>query len=477
MNKILLLLVAFVLFSCSKEEELETTTNLSAGLALNSQEFKGVFTTVDGEKRGEITIKIPPKNSPSVQSISVLNGPHAILEMIDGNIYALEGEFEGGDSGEIVFFNQNISFKTNISNGLASIEINNINYFNEIGSVIALRHSERAPVNPVTGSYECGTCNNNPFLGQTKTFSFVINEATGTIATQVSLGASVFNGVGVQTGCVINGTNTTCDIDSGDGVSIIGFTANGNPVYWSGTHIFDNQPIGINDCSGINGTWEWQSNNYGLITGTFVSDASCYTTIYTENFQNFTGSGFAPTPAPGQLDSDIIIVNGLSDGGMSYGDTRTSGDFARGIDIDGGVSTGGVYAFTVAGNSSLGAQPIGSDFTPGSFDFRIENTTGNTLNGFEISYDLLVNNNEGRANSFNFLFSIDGVNFLQVPALNYTSPEAADANGFVSIPRSATFNASVASGAFIYLRFEGDDATGSGSRDEFAIDNIVLGAN
>ena len=64
---------------------------------------------------------------------------------------------------------------------------------------------------------------------------------------------------------------------------------------------------------------------------------------FTENFNTFTGSGFAPIPSLGQLDSDLWIISGLSDGSMTYGDTRTSsGDFARG-QTSNPVTTGGVY--------------------------------------------------------------------------------------------------------------------------------------
>ena len=35
----------------------------------------------------------------------------------------------------------------------------------------------------------------------------------------------------------------------------------------------------------------------------------------------------------------------------------------------------------------------------------------------------------------------------------------------------------VTSGSFIFFRFKGDDVSGGGSRDEFAIDNILLTGN
>jgi hypothetical protein len=38
-------------------------------------------------------------------------------------------------------------------------------------------------------------------------------------------------------------------------------------------------------------------------------------------FTGFTGAGFAPTPAAGQLDSDLWRVTGLSDGAGTFGGT------------------------------------------------------------------------------------------------------------------------------------------------------------
>jgi hypothetical protein len=59
-------------------------------------------------------------------------------------------------------------------------------------------------------------------------------------------------------------------------------------------------------------------------------------TLFSETFSGFDGSGFAPSPATGQLDSNVWRVTGMSDGNGTFGGTHDSGDFAR------GSSTGGV---------------------------------------------------------------------------------------------------------------------------------------
>lgn len=209
---------------------------------------------------------------------------------------------------------------------------------------------------------------------------------------------------------------------------------------------------------------------------------------YRETFEAFTGAGFSPTPTTGQLDSNTWIVTGLSDGMMTFGDTRTTGDFARG-DSNGGVSTGGVYAFEVTAttmNRGLGVQPAGSDFTPGSFFLKIENTSGSAFSGFDASYLRAVRNDQSRANSFDWGYLVSSSNLTSTELGSstftlldaYTSPEAANASG--SPPWSTTNVAAptqtttIDPGQFIYMRWFSDDVSGSGSRDEFAIADFSI---
>ncbi|MBZ8181342.1 PFE-CTERM domain-containing protein [Oscillatoria salina] len=197
----------------------------------------------------------------------------------------------------------------------------------------------------------------------------------------------------------------------------------------------------------------------------------------TINFNSFNGSGFSPNPTAGQLDSDDWAITGLSDGNLTYGGTGTTGDFARGTST-GGVTTGGIYAFDVGGgNIALGIQPVGADFTPGTITLRLENNTGNTINNLAISYDIFAYNDQPRANSLNFSYSSDDSSYTNVPLLDFTSTEAAGTPSWISNPRSTTINSlSLTSGNFFYLRWTGDDVSGAGSRDEFALDNISITA-
>ncbi len=192
------------------------------------------------------------------------------------------------------------------------------------------------------------------------------------------------------------------------------------------------------------------------------------------DFTGFDGSGFAPNPAAGQLDSDIWRVTGLSDGDGTFGGTYTTGDFARGSS-SGGVSTGGVYSFDVGGgNTTLGVQPGSSDFTPGDFTLKIENTTGSTVADVYVSYVIWTFNDQDRANSLNFSWSLDDTTYTQVPSLDYTTPGTADTTPtWTSVSRSTTLTGvNLPAGGFLYLKWTGDDVSGSGARDEYAIDDI-----
>lgn len=198
----------------------------------------------------------------------------------------------------------------------------------------------------------------------------------------------------------------------------------------------------------------------------------------TIDFNTFTGSGFSPTPAAGQLNSNTWATSGWSDGSVAFGGTGTSGDFARGTST-GSVTTGGVYAFEVAtGDFGLGVQPGGSDFTPGDFTFALTNNTGNTIISFAVSYDVYIFNDQNRGNSFNFSHSPDDTSYTDVPSADVTSPAAEDLSPvWVSTPESFTISGlTLLDGENYFFRWTGEDVDGSGSRDEFALDNLSFTA-
>ena len=194
------------------------------------------------------------------------------------------------------------------------------------------------------------------------------------------------------------------------------------------------------------------------------------------NFTGFTGTGFAPTPAAGQLDSDDWLVTGLSDGSMNFGDTKTTGDFARGIS-PGGVTTGGVYSFnTGGGNMILGVQPTGTDWVSGNFLLRIQNNTGFTISQINISYSIVVNNDGGRATSIDLSHSADNISYTSESSMHFVTPEVADAPAsWTETTRSISLTSlNIPNSGYYYIKWQGGEVSGSGSRDEFGLDNITL---
>jgi hypothetical protein len=172
----------------------------------------------------------------------------------------------------------------------------------------------------------------------------------------------------------------------------------------------------------------------------------------------------------------------ISDGGLAFGDTNTMGDYARGTSEE-GVTTGGIYGFDrtegAGMNQMLGVQPSDADFTPGTITLRVQNTTGSTVSSWNIAYDAFYYNDESRSNSIAFAWSTDNDLFTSVPALLFTSPEAADAadvDWSAGAPRSTTITTDVANLGNLYLQWIFDDVSGAGSRDPLGIDNISVTA-
>jgi hypothetical protein len=199
------------------------------------------------------------------------------------------------------------------------------------------------------------------------------------------------------------------------------------------------------------------------------------TTPVVEDFATFDGSGLSPTPAAGQLDSDEFAGTGMSDGDVLFGGTHAPGDWARGTST-GGVITGGLYAGNAGTDRWLFVQPGGTDFTPGTLTIRYVNQTGREIPTLDISYQVMVFNDEPRANSWNFSYSMDDVNYTPVPALDLTTPAAADAPPtWTPSPRATRLtDLALAPDAFFYIRFTSDDVSGFLARDQIGVDNVTV---
>ncbi|MBL8001529.1 MAG: PKD domain-containing protein [Flavobacteriales bacterium] len=212
-------------------------------------------------------------------------------------------------------------------------------------------------------------------------------------------------------------------------------------------------------------------------------------TAYTVNFDGtvagvangaFNGTGFQPAPTAGRLDSDAWAITGWSDGDLAFGGTRiTSGtDYRRGASAV-AVTTGGIYSFTGAGitGNAFGIQPGGADWAPGTMTLRMVNNTGSTLTQIAVSYNAYYRDDQGRSSSFNFSYSSDNASYTAVGALDVVSPVGPGGAAWVQQPRSTTITGLfIPNGASFYIRWSGADVGGAGSRDEFALDDIVITA-
>ena len=197
-----------------------------------------------------------------------------------------------------------------------------------------------------------------------------------------------------------------------------------------------------------------------------------------EDFNDFRGAGFSAAPSAGQLDSDTYRVTGLSDGDGTFGGTHDTGDFARGTSA-GGVTTGGIYAFeTTTGDFAAGVQPTGSDMTPGDVTIRVTNNTGEALNFIDIRADALFLNDADRSTRWTFAASLLDVDAAYQDIFSIDSTEAADAApAWSQTAIGDTFSLGpiqIADGQQFFIRITGDDLAGSGSRDEFAMDNLSI---
>lgn len=194
---------------------------------------------------------------------------------------------------------------------------------------------------------------------------------------------------------------------------------------------------------------------------------------YTIDFTGYAGEGFDLAGSEGFLDADTWAVTGFSDGDKDFGEEATTGDFARGTTM-GGVATGGLYGVDILGNQGIMVQPVDDDFTPGSIRLKIWNNTGAAIGQLDIQYTVYAYNDQGRSGSFNFAHSIDNSTYTDEPTLDYTSGEAATYMPETETKSIALTGLNIPDGDFYYLKWEGDDVGGSGSRDEFALDDIII---
>jgi hypothetical protein len=215
--------------------------------------------------------------------------------------------------------------------------------------------------------------------------------------------------------------------------------------------------------------------------GLVISQGNSPTTITFDetlegvNVGAFAGGGLSPTPVAGQLNSQAWSLQGIG-GGLPFGGTAESGVLARGTS-SGGVTAVGLYAFDVGDNWILGIQPGGSDFTPGSITLRVLNGTGQLVTFWDIAYDIYFFNDQNRGNRLDFSHGNSETAFTPVPELDFVTPAEREVPAeWQQVSRAIQLEQAVDPGDYLYLRWAGNDALGSGARDEYGLDNIQIAA-
>jgi len=206
-----------------------------------------------------------------------------------------------GNNKELTFTSNDLSFIMTTGEEEEIMEINTVTFRGAESAILVGQSTERAPLNPVLGTYICIDCPAPLNNMLTQTFNLVIAapdmSGNSAITSQTTLGGTIYNGVATQSGCVVSGGQTTCNLTSGSTPGMVGtaFDPGGGPVNWSGTHTFDNGPSGPNDCSTVSGFWTWNASTIGTVGGTFNSTLSgdCPpppVTLVFEGFDNAIGT-------------------------------------------------------------------------------------------------------------------------------------------------------------------------------------------
>jgi hypothetical protein len=198
----------------------------------------------------------------------------------------------------------------------------------------------------------------------------------------------------------------------------------------------------------------------------------------------FLGEGFHSSPSNGQLDSDSWSVDAESTT-LSFGGSASPGtEFGRGqLSDPTSVNVGGLWSFDIGGNSTLGVQPHGNYFTPGSITLRVRNDTGMMVTAWNIAYDIFHFNDSARSISIDFSYAVGMTtpeSFTSVP-IDFDSPALGEAAPSWSGPiaKSTVIPASVANESHLFLRWTfntSDQGAPASIQDEVALDNISVTA-
>lgn len=187
-------------------------------------------------------------------------------------------------------------------------------------------------------------------------------------------------------------------------------------------------------------------------------------------------------PGAGQLDQNAwdYFFDG-SAANAAQGVANFPGSLPNGNGLGtGGSLPGGVSAVDIAGHRCLAVQPTSTNWTSGNLTLRVLNNTGQVVDRLHITYTLFYLNDQQRSNDLHLFYSTSGLanSFNEVAAATVTSPADSSIGAqWVENDVDVTIGGlALGAGYEIYLRWVGNDVSGSGARDEFAITDIGLTA-
>jgi hypothetical protein len=211
------------------------------------------------------------------------------------------------------------------------------------------------------------------------------------------------------------------------------------------------------------------------------------------NFNTFTGSGFQPIPASGQLSSAGISIKpgGTTLPILYFNGTQTTAAtiYTRGIAAN-PLTTSGFYSFRVdpldTTNKAFGFQQTGTFMSGapgtannGAITLKFRNLTTKPIYKLNVKYDMYVRNDQPRSSLIKLQGGTDTLTLTNIPAGTYKS----QATAVASAPWTKDIaynllvnNINIPVGSDYYLSFLVSDSVGSGSRDEIAFDNFKLTA-
>jgi hypothetical protein len=175
----------------------------------------------------------------------------------------------------------------------------------------------------------------------------------------------------------------------------------------------------------------------------------------------------AATPATGQLDSDAWEVLPLLSGASSAFKGQNNG----------GVSTGGWYSFLVnTGNRAMGAQPT-SGFGAHSAALTISNETGYLITSLTVSFKLYAGDPQTRNGTINYSGSSGAGNSGTETTDNILATGTAGSGTWKYLTKTLNITGLSLDPCSTYLlTWSSANGSGSGSSDEWAVDDIVVNA-